>query len=210
LLFPKVGQDIVDCSFREKTTMRSLSFALLLVVAGSIDTASGQDRFVVDPAHSTVLFRIKHLNTSYAYGRFNDVSGQFAIDKNAPAGGMLELTVKTASVDTANADRDKHLRSPDFFNVKQFPTATFKSTGIRPGQEPNTLNVAGDLTINGVTKPVNVAAELTGEGPSPFKDYRQGLEIRVRINRNDYGVQFLPQGLGEEVILIVSLEGIRK
>jgi polyisoprenoid-binding protein YceI len=191
--------------------MRSrLGLAALLCFTGSTGVAFAQGTFVVDPAHSTVLFRIKHLNTSYAYGRFNDVSGAFAIGKNAPAGGTLELTVKTASVDTANADRDKHLKSPDFFNVKQFPTATFKSTAIRPGQEPNTLNVTGDLTINGVTKPVNVSAEMTGEGPSPFKDYRQGLEIRVRINRNDYGIQFLPQGLGEEVILIVSLEGIRK
>jgi polyisoprenoid-binding protein YceI len=187
---------------------QTMSTALL--IAASAGVGAAQETFTVDAAHSIVLFRIKHLNTSYAYGRFNDVSGSFVLDKSAPAKNKLDLTVKTASVDTANADRDKHLKGPDFFNVKQFPTATFKSIAVRSGKDASTLDVTGDLTINGVTKSVPIVVELTGGGPSPFKDYREGLEARLRINRHDFGIQFMPQGLGDDVVLIVSLEGIRK
>ncbi len=184
-----------------------VAFVLALVVATS---AQAQDTFTVDAAHSSIIFRIKHLNTSYSYGRFNDISGSFAIDKKSPAKSSLNLEVKTASVDTANAQRDTHLKGPDFFNVKQFPTATFKSKSVKLGGAPGTMDVTGDLTINGVTKPVKATIELTGEGPTPFKDYRAGLETTLTLKRSDFGIKFMPEGVGDEVKLVVSLEGVKK
>lgn len=184
--------------------------AALLLVGASASLGFGQESYTVDPVHSTVLFRIKHLNTAYAYGRFNSVAGSFTYDKNVPTKSSLELTVKTDSVDTASVDRDKHLKSPDFLNAKQFPTATFKSTSVRPGKDAKFLEVTGNLTLSGVTKEVTTQVELVGEGASPFKDYRFGVEARFRINRSDFGIQFMPQALSDDILLIVSLEGVRK
>ena len=182
----------------------------MFVLAVATASIQAQDTFNVDTAHSSLIFRVKHLNTSYAYGRFNDFSGSFVIDKKSPAKNSLNLEVKTASVDTANAQRDTHLKGPDFFNVKQFPTATFKSKSVKLGGAPGTMDVTGDLTINGVTKPVKATIELTGEGPTPFKDYRAGLETTLTLKRSDFGIKFMPEGLGDEVKLVVSLEGVRK
>lgn len=190
-----------------------LRFASAVLASLFVLAASGRldaEDFTVDTAHSSVIFRVKHLNTSYAYGRFNDITGSFVLDKKSPAKCALNIEVKTASVDTANAQRDTHLKGPDFFNVKQFPTATFKSKSVKLGSAPSTLDVTGDLTINGVTKPVTAKVELTGEGATPFKDYRAGLETTLTLKRSDFGIKFMPEGLGDEVKLVVSLEGVRK
>lgn len=165
--------------------------------------------YAVDTVHSTIIFRIKHLNYSYSYGRFNDITGQFFLDRANPEKSTMKIEVKMSSIDTANADRDKHLKGPDFFNVAQFPTASFKSTKITP-QDNEQFQVEGDLTICGVTKPVRFVAKMTGEGPSPFGDQRQGFEAQVLIKRSDFNVKYAPQMLGDEVGLTISFEGMRK
>lgn len=184
----------------------ALMFCLVPAASG---VSLGQEQYKVDPVHSSVLFRVKHLNTAYVYGRFNEFSGTFAVDPAQPQNSKLELTVQTGSVDTNNADRDKHLKSPDFFNTAQFPAATFKSTAFRAINEKQ-VEVTGNLTLNGVTKSITAQLELTGEGASPFQDYRKGLYALLKINRSEFGIKFMPGGLSEEVLLIVSLEGIRQ
>ena len=92
-----------------------------------VATAQGADSYKVDNVHSTVIFRIKHLDSSYAYGRFNEVSGTFALEEADPTKGSLDFQVAADSIDTNNAKRDQHLKGPDYFNAKQFPTITFKS-----------------------------------------------------------------------------------
>ncbi len=190
--------------------MKRFSLALMAcLITATAGISYGQEQYKIDPVHSSVLFRVKHLNTAYVYGRFNEFTGTFAVDPAQPQNSKLELTVQTESVDTANADRDKHLRSPDFFNTAQFPTATFKSTAFRT-INPKQVEVTGELTLNGVTKSINAQLELTGEGASPFQDYRKGLYALLKVNRSEFGIKFMPGGLSEEVLLIVSLEGIRQ
>ncbi|HRJ50662.1 MAG: YceI family protein [Phycisphaeraceae bacterium] len=159
--------------------------------------------FKVDAVHSSVLYRIKHLNAAWSYGRFNDISGTFNIDD----GGAIDVTVKTASVDSANAKRDGHLQSPDFFSAKEFPEITFKSTSMtRTGDD--TFEARGPLTLRGVTRDVTVSIEKTGEGPGQRGQGKvQGFEARFTIKRTDFGINYMVGPLGDEVTLIVSLEG---
>lgn len=165
--------------------------------------------FNVDAVHSTILFRVKHLNCSYAYGRFNEMTGKFLLSKAHPETSSIQVEVNMASIDTANTDRDKHLKGPDFFNVAQFPKASFKSTKITAKGEHQFL-VEGELTMAGVTKPVHFTATLTGEGPSPIGDQRQGFEAEIMFKRSDFGLKYALQMLGDDVKLIVSFEGMRK
>ncbi|MFG0331331.1 MAG: YceI family protein [Phycisphaerales bacterium] len=164
--------------------------------------------YTVDPVHSFVVFRIKHLDVSYAYGRFNEMSGEFNIDDADPAASSLEIEIKTESVDTANTNRDEHLRSPDFFDVRQYPTAKFKSTEIRSVGE-NRYEVKGDLSFHGETKPVTVTLVHVGESDTR-RGRRSGVESTFTIDRGAYGMGFMEGMLGDEVTVTVALEGIEK
>lgn len=163
----------------------------------------------VDAVHSSVVFRIKHLNAAYFYGRFNEIAGTFVLDDADPARGSFDVQVKVASVDTANADRDKHLKSPDFFDAEQFPLITFKSRSVKKAGE-TTLEVAGDLTLHGVTRPLTVKIERTGSGTGMRGEFRGGWETVFEIKRSDFGMTKLIGPVGDEVRLIVSVEGVRQ
>ena len=179
---------------------------VLLAVATPVRAA---DTFTVDPVHSSVLFRVKHLGVGYIYGRFNQYSGTFAFDDKNPADCKLEMEVKIESIDSANTDRDKHLKGPDFFNAKEFPTMSFKATRMKASDEKN-YEVTGDLTIHGVTKQVTVKLERVGTGKDPRSGKpRTGWETVFTINRSDFGVKgFLP-AIGDEVRIIVAIEGVQ-
>jgi len=119
----------------------------------------------VDPVHSFVVFRIGHANIGYVWGRFNDPAGSFTLDDADPAKSSFEIEIKVANVDTHQPKRDEHLQTPDFFNAKQYPTITFKSTSVKKGSAANTLDVTGDLTMHGVTKSVTIPVERTSSPP---------------------------------------------
>lgn len=166
--------------------------------------------FTVDAVHSTVLFKVKHLGVANAYGRFNDMSGAFVVDAASESGNSLEVSVNVESIDTANAGRDKHLRSPDFFSSKEFPTMTFKSTKfVKSGEK--TFDVTGDLTFRGVTKTITVPVELLGVGKGRRGGEVAGIETTFTIKRSDYGMTYMVDngGLGDEVTITVALEGGR-
>jgi polyisoprenoid-binding protein YceI len=158
--------------------------------------------YTVDTVHSTVLFRIKHLNTSHAWGRFNDVSGKVDLEGSNPS---LEVQLKSASVDTANDKREQHLRSPDFLNVKQFPTISFKSTRVQPAGDGK-YDVEGMLSLHGVSKPVKVQLARVGSGKNQMGANIVGYDTTFDIKRSDYGMKFLLEGLGDDVKLTISLE----
>ena len=183
-------------------SLLSLAPSLLAAPARAADT------FSVDPVHSSMLFRVKHWGVGHIYGRFNQYSGSFAFDPKNPADSKLEMEVKIDSIDSANADRDKHLKGPDFFNAKEFPTMSFKATRMKASDE-KTYEVTGDLTIHGVTKQVTVKLERLGTGKDPRGKTRSGWETVFTINRSDFGVKgFLP-AIGDEVRIIVAVEGIQ-
>jgi len=171
--------------------------------------ASARD-FNVDNVHSSVIFRVKHLGVTHFFGRFNTVSGTYRLDMENPANSAIDITIDVNSVDSNNAGRDRHLKSPDFFNAPQFPNATFKATGFeRAGDD--TLRVTGDLTIRGTTRSVTLDVQHTGEGDRGGNfGYRGGFYAETTINRQDFGVSYLPEGLSNEVKLIISIQGIAR
>lgn len=181
--------------------------ALLFPLIGAATTATAaaaDDAYKVDPVHSTVIFRVKHMNTSYAYGRFNDVTGTFALDGNAPA--SMSFAVKVGSIDTANADRDKHLKSAEFFDEAQHPTITFTSKSVKKVGDRH--EVSGDLTLKGVTRPVTARVELAGAGKDPKGGPIAGIEATFTIKRSEFNMPFgAPNLVGDEVRLVVSIEG---
>jgi len=187
--------------------MKLLILALALMGA-FLFSANAADTFKVDPVHSFVLFSVQHLGIANTYGRFNDVSGMVVFDRDNPAKSSVELSIQVESLDTHNAIRERSLKSPDFFDVKQFPTMTFKSTKVEGSGD--LLKVSGDLTIRGVTKPVTVDFKKGGEGKGVFGEMRGGGETRFTIKRSDFGMTFERGEVGDEVTIILSLEGVKK
>jgi polyisoprenoid-binding protein YceI len=190
---------------------RTLCAALgsLALVLGGISPARAAEPYKVDPVHSTAIFRIKHFGVGYIYGRFNEVAGDFTWDDANPAGITFDLHVKADTIDTHNDKRDQHLKGPDFFNVREYPDIAFKSTQVRP-LEANNYEVTGNLTLHGVTRPLTLKLEHTGAGKDPFGMYRRGLETTFVIRRSDFGIKALPDGVGDEVRVIVAIEGLRQ
>jgi len=167
----------------------------------------------VDPVHSFVVFRIGHANIGYVWGRFNDPAGSFTLDDADPAKSSFEIEIKVANVDTHQPKRDEHLQTPDFFNAKQYPTITFKSTSVKKASAANTLDVTGDLTMHGVTKSVTIPVEITGKGDFPPGTHRAGLETTFTVKRTDYGIKGIPGApgvVGDDVRITVALEGVRQ
>ena len=187
-------------------TSRILGLVLVGLAMGSPSGAA--DLFEVDPVHSSILFRVKHMNVSYAYGRFDTVTGKFFLDEKDPSKSTFELSISAESVSTANPIRDKHLKGPDFFNTKQFPAITFKSKGV--SKVPAGYAVSGDLTFKGVTKPAEVVLSVVGTGKGMKGETVTGVEGSLVIKRSDFGMTYMVGPLGDEVRVTASLEGSRK
>ena len=187
--------------------MKPFTLVVALICA-FILSANAADSFKLDPVHSFVLFSVQHLGVANTYGRFNDISGAVVFDKDNPSRSSVEVSVPVESLDTNNAKRDQSLKSPDYFNAKQFPTMTFKSTKVEGNGD--TLKVSGDLTIRGVPRPLTVDFKKGGEGKGVFGEMRGGGETRFTIKRSDFGMNFQLGEVGNEVTIILSLEGVKK
>lgn len=185
--------------------------ALLLSSMAFADKPGGTYQFDKKGAHQFVMFKISHLGYSWLYGRFNDFDGQFTLDQENPENSSVTATIQTASVDSNHGERDKHLRGDKFLNVKKYPTATFKSTGIeRTGEQ--TAKITGDFTLHGVTKPVTLDAKLIGYGDDPWGGYRMGLEASTTLTLADFDMNVVEK-LGEAsgtVDIMISVEGVRQ
>jgi len=178
-------------------------------------TENAAAAYKVDAVHSTVLFKIRHAGVSNFYGVFGDFSGTFTFDPESPKSGSFEFEVQTASVDTRNTSRDDHLRNADFFNSRQFPTITFKSTGVEH-KEGNLYELRGDLTLQGETKPITAELEWIGTGTNQRGQGTAGYEARFSIKRSDFGMtKYLAPdgsdsgGLGNTVDLTVAVEAVQ-
>jgi polyisoprenoid-binding protein YceI len=159
--------------------------------------------------HAFVNFRVQHLGYSWLYGGFKDFSGEFSYDKNEPAKARASVVIKAASLDTNHAERNKHLRSGDFFDVAKYPEIKFVSSKYSPnGANGGTL--VGNLTMHGVTKPVSIKLEKIGEGKDPWGGYRAGFYGTTEINRSDFGIDKNLGPASEKVEITLSIEGTRK
>lgn len=187
-----------------------------LVLALALATSVAAATWEVDPAHSSVQFAVRHLMISSVRGELHVFEAKASGDPAAPASATIEATIKAASLDTRNEQRDKHLKSPDFLDVDKFPLITFKSTKIETAGAGK-AKVTGDLTLHGVTKEV----VLDVEGPTPvIKDpwgnTKAGAHATVRINRKDFGITWnkaLDGGgvmVGDEVEITIDVEAAKK
>ncbi|HYH35358.1 MAG TPA: YceI family protein [Nocardioides sp.] len=150
----------------------------------AIDDITGD--YVLDVSHSRLGFTARHAMVTKVRGQFGEFEGKAHVDAADPAASSVELTINPASISTGSADRDGHLRSPDFFDVEQYPTWTFRSTEVvRDGE---TWTVTGDLTIKDVTKSVSIDFEQTGSAVDPFGNTRVGFEGELTVNRKDWGL----------------------
>jgi polyisoprenoid-binding protein YceI len=168
----------------------------------------------IDTAHSAIHFSVRHMVVSKTRGRFGKWSGQILLDGENFEKASVAIEIDPASVDTADAQRDGHLRSADFFDVEKFPKATFKSTKVKSNGDGK-LSILGDLTVHGVTKPVTLDATYEGAGKDPWGGERIGFSATTTINRLDFGVSFnkaLDAGgvlVGEKVELNLEVEAVK-
>ena len=145
--------------------------------------------YAIDPGHSRIGFVARHAMVTKVRGSFNEFDGSGSYDAENPASSHLELTIKAASIDTRNADRDGHLRSNDFFEMETYPEITFASTAVDQ-IDPGNFRVTGDLTIKGVTRPVTIEFEYSGAAVDPYGNTRIGLDGKTTVNRKDWGINW--------------------
>jgi len=168
--------------------------------------------YIIDKAHSEVTFQVRHLLTKVR-GGFSDFSGTIQVDEQEADNSSISLTIDAASVDTNNTDRDRHLRSDDFFAVETYPTLRFESSRI-VRTSADTYDVTGTLTIRGVTQVITLPVTYLGTAKDPWGNARAGFETDITINRKDFGLSWnaaLETGgflVGDDVRISVSIQAI--
>ena len=196
--------------------MSGLALAVLALTLPLIAHAA-PETYVLDPYHTYPNFAVDHLGYSTIYGRFDKSSGKFTLDRAART-GSLELSVEAASINAADNEkgnrqrsRDDHLRSPDFFNVAEYPRMTYKSTGVKFNGD-NLATVEGNLTLLGVTKPLVLQVDRWKCGQHPFnKKEMCGGNVSATLKRSDFGMKFgLPVAVSDEVKLLIGFEAYRE
>ena len=190
--------------------VRNFIIAALVAVPLAAQTAApAVETWAVDRTHSSVTFKVRHIMANVT-GQFRDFSGAIQVDRANPANSSVDFTIQAASIDTGNENRDKHLRSADFFETEKFPTITFKSTSVKP-KSATEFDVTGDFTMHGVTKRITLPVTHLGFGAK-----KGGFEIETTLNRKDYGIEWnraLDEGgfvLGEDVKVAINLEVDKK
>lgn len=188
-----------------KKTVLGLATSALFLTAGSALAETYQ--FDKQGQHAFIEFRIQHLGYSWVYGSFKDFDGSFTYDAKDPSKDKVEVTIKTGSIDTNHAERDKHLRGGDFLNAAKFPEAKFVSTEVKKDGE--TYKITGDFTLNGVTKPITLDAKLMGEGKDPWGGYRAGFEAEGNIKLKEFNIKSDLGPKSQEAQLLISVEGVQ-
>lgn len=191
--------------------MKKQLLGVLLGTAMLAPAAVSAADYVIDTkgAHASINFKVNHLGYSYVVGRFNEFSGDFSYDAAKPADMKINVKVNTLSVDSNHAERDKHIRSADFLNTSKFAEATFKSTSVED-KGNGALLVNGDLTLNGVTKPIVITANAVGEGKDPWGGYRAGFIGSTEFAMKDFGIKMDLGPASTNVVLDLVVEGVRK
>jgi polyisoprenoid-binding protein YceI len=190
--------------------------ASMFACAGLLGFAAPQVRahsaekgdYRIDPVHSQAFFTVTHLGVGKFTGRLDGVKGEVSSD-GAGAGNKVKAEIDVGSVSTGFADRDKHLRSPDFFNAAQFPKMTFESGKVSlPGAGEGSME--GNLTLHGVTRPVTFKLRHIGAGKDPWGGYRSGYVASTTLKRSDFDMKFMLGGISDEVEVLINIQAVRK
>jgi polyisoprenoid-binding protein YceI len=194
-----------------KKTFAALALGTALLSAGQAMAAD----YTIDKEgqHAFIDFKISHLGYSFIHGTFKDWSGTFSFDAAKPEDSKISVDIKTVSVFTNHAERDKHISSKDFLDVATYPDAKFVSTKVsnvgKNADGKTTADVTGDLTLHGVTKPVVIAAVFNGEGKDPWGGYRAGFSGTTTIKRSDFGTMKDLGPQSDTVTFDISFEGVK-
>ncbi|MEM7618527.1 MAG: YceI family protein [Pseudomonadota bacterium] len=193
--------------------MRKLFLAALSVafITGFGAPAKAEiETYTFDKAHTQILFFVNHLGFSNSQGEFHEYDGAFTFDRDNPENSNVNVTIQTTSIDMDDDKWDAHMKNEDFFNVDKFPEMTFNSTGVEVTGE-NTANITGDLTILGVTQPVTLAVTHNKSAKHPFSGkFVAGFSAAAKIKRSDFGMNYGLPAIGDEVNLMIEVEGFRK
>jgi polyisoprenoid-binding protein YceI len=193
------------------TTLIAAALAAVVVLPAA--PAQAAELYKIDKGHSEVSFQIRHLVTNVR-GRFNDFEGNINLDPQNLAQSSVDFRVKAASIDTGVADRDKHLRNADFFDVEKYPEITFKSKSIQAAGKDK-YNVTGDFTMHGVTKQITLPVTFLGTAKDPWGGTRAGFETETTVDRKDYGITWnkaLDAGgamLSDDVKVAINIEAVK-
>ncbi|MEO6323435.1 MAG: YceI family protein [Thermoanaerobaculia bacterium] len=195
---------------------KNLTRVLALVGASAFASLSLQaaDTYTIDKSHSEATFKVRHL-VSKVQGRFTDFNGTVEIDAAKPEASAVAFNIVTASINTDNDGRDKHLKTADFFDAEKFPQITFKSSKV-VGAGKDRYHVTGPLTMHGVTKEVTLPVTFLGFAKDPWGGERAGFETSITLDRKEYGISWnkaLDAGgalLGDDVTVTISLETVKK
>lgn len=190
--------------------MKKMIYPVLIVLALINPPVHAAD-YVIDTAkaHAFIDFKISHLGFSFVKGRFNDFSGEFSYDENDPSASKVSVKIDTSSIDSNHAERDKHLRSADFLDVGQYPTATFTGTNYK-ALGNGKARLSGNLTLHGVTRAITIDVTEIGAGKDPWGGYRRGFAGSTTLTLKDFGIDYNLGPTSTQVEIQLSLEGIRK
>lgn len=188
-----------------------IRFSGMAVLLMALGTSAQAAEYVIDGTgegmHASVQWKASHMGISHLWGRFNDITGSFNYDSDNVEDASVEVEIATTSLDSNHEERDQHLMSPDYIDADEYPLATFVSTSVEPTGD-DTMRVTGDFTFRDVTKEISFEATRTGQGETPFGDYRAGFEARTSIDAADFGIEnIMPT---TKIDLILSLEGVRQ
>jgi len=187
-----------------KPAVKPAAGAAAAAPAAKGDDSSGS--YEIDAVHSTVIFRVKHMDVSWAYGRFNEMAGTIVLDSAHPEKSSVVLSIAVASIDTANEKRDQHLKSPDFFSAEEFPEITFESDKVKALKD-GVLEVTGNVTMHGETKPLTVQVKTVGTVPGDGRrPALAGFETSFTLKRSDFGMSNMIGPLGDEIFVTLAIE----
>jgi polyisoprenoid-binding protein YceI len=186
-------------------TRLTMTAWLSIFVSASFATAGD---YAIDAVHSSVTFKVEHLAISWVHGRFNEVTGNITLNDSDPEKSTFAASIPVASIDTNNKSRDAHLKGEGFFNVKEFPNITFKSTAVKRGDRG--YKVIGDFTMHGVTKPITLTFKVGKEVQFPPGTKRIGFTAELTLKRTDFGMKNMVGPVGDEVYIALGVEATRK
>lgn len=191
------------------TAAAALTAALAALLAAAAPAAAAE--YVIDTKgmHASIQFRIKHLGYSWLTGRFDKFDGVITFDEKNPAAAKVKVEIDPASISTNHAERDKHLRGPDYLDAAAFPKASFESTSVTVDGDGK-AKIAGKFTMHGVTKDMVINAERIGGGPDPWGGTREGFTGTAKLAIADYGFKKDLGPASKEVELFLEIEGIEK
>lgn len=185
-----------------------ICIALLALSTFAATAASAPVHYTIDSSHSTVQFVVAHLGVSRVVGRFNEISGDFTCDVAKMPASSVRINLKSASIDTALAQRDADLRSSDFFRVAEYPEIRFTSASVTG--TPEKFALAGMMRLLGVSRPVTFQVSKIGESRDPWGGYRAGFEATTTLKRSDFGMRYMLGPIGDDITVTVDIEGIRQ